>query len=370
MIIQEGSTIGILGGGQLGKMLSESAKTKGYKAIVLEPSSAACAKYVVDKHIVKDYNDREGLEELGKESDVITYEFENVTSEAIQILEDNGGYIPQGIRPLYISQHRYREKSSINNLGIKTAKFEKVLDEKSLEEAIGKIGYPSILKTSMGGYDGKGQWVIRTKDDLEKVKTELENREYILEQMVDFKCELSCIGVKSTDGSIGIFPVVENIHKNGILHITMAPARISEEIQIKVKKLTEDIINGLDFVGPLAVEYFYGKDGEIYVNEMAPRPHNSAHYTMNGCDNSQFDLHVDGICGKKLEDPKLIKKSVMLNILGQDVEKMEKLKLKENEYLHMYNKGEAKKDRKMGHLNIVGENIEEMLKRVEEIIND
>ena len=162
MLIEKGSTIAILGGGQLGKMLCESAKIQGYKTMVLEPSPSACAKYVTDKHLVKAYDDKDALIEIAKESDVVTYEFENVTAESINILETNGGYVPQGIRPLYISQHRFREKSSINNLRIKTAKFEKVTDSESLDKAIEIIGYPAILKTSMGGYDGKGQWVIRT----------------------------------------------------------------------------------------------------------------------------------------------------------------------------------------------------------------
>ena len=367
MLIEKGNCIAVLGGGQLGKMLCESAKKQGYKTMVLEPSKSACAALEADLHLAKPYDDKESLIYIAKNSSVVTYEFENVPSEAIDILEENGGYIPQGRRPLYISQHRFREKSSINKLGIKTADFEQVLDKESFEKAIKKIGYPSILKTSMGGYDGKGQWVLRSEEDFKKVSETLENREYILEKMVDFKCELSCIAVKSTDGSVGVFPVVENIHKNGILHITIAPARIDKDVQEKVKDITKKIIKGLDFVGPLAIEYFYGKDGEIYVNEMAPRPHNSAHYTMDGCDKSQFDLQIEGICGKHLEDPKLIKKSVMLNILGQDVERIEKAELKENEKLYMYGKGEAKVDRKMGHLNMTGDDLEVLIKRVEEL---
>lgn len=367
MLIEKGKWIAVLGGGQLGKMLCESAKKQGYKTMVLEPSKAACAALEADLHLAKPYDDKESLLYIAKNSSVVTYEFENVPSEAIDILEENGGYIPQGRRPLYISQHRFREKSSINKLGIKTAEFRAVTDRESFEKAVEEIGYPSILKTSMGGYDGKGQWVLRTREDFEKAASELEEREYILEKMVDFKCELSCIAVKSTDGSVGVFPVVENIHKNGILHITIAPARIGKDVQERVKEITKKVIEGLDFVGPLAIEYFYGKDGEIYVNEMAPRPHNSAHYTMDGCDKSQFDLQIEGICGKHLEDPKLVKKSVMLNILGQDVERIESAELKENEKIYMYGKGEAKVDRKMGHLNLTGEDLEALIKRAEEL---
>lgn len=373
MIIEKGKSIGILGGGQLGKMLCESAIKKGYKTVILDPGENVCAALVAQKHILGPYNDRKSILELSKISDVITYEFENVTSESIDVIENNGGYIPQGIKPLYISQHRFREKNKIKDLGIKTANFKIINVENSFEEAINEIGYPCILKTCTGGYDGKGQWVIKTKEDKEKVEKELKEefikREYILEEMVDFKCELSCFVVKSTDNSVAIFPVAENIHKNSILHLTIVPARVSEEVTDNIKKISEKIINGLDFVGPLAIEYFYGKDGEIYVNEIAPRPHNSFHYTMDACDNSQFDIQIDAICGKKIKDPKLLKNVVMLNILGQDVKKIEKISLNKNEILHIYEKGENKFNRKMGHLNIVGNNVEDLIIRANEIYN-
>ena len=226
-------------------MLCESAKKQGYKTMVLEPSKAACAGLVTDLHLAKPYDDKESLIYIAKNSSVVTYEFENVPSEAIDILEENGGYIPQGRRPLYISQHRFREKSSINELGIKTAEFRQVTDRESFEKAVEAIGYPSILKTSMGGYDGKGQWVLRTREDFEKAAAELENREYILEKMVDFQCELSCIAVKSTEGSVGVFPVVENSHKYGILHITIAPTRIVQEVLEYVKHITRKSIEVL-----------------------------------------------------------------------------------------------------------------------------
>ncbi|MFK4785697.1 5-(carboxyamino)imidazole ribonucleotide synthase [Fusobacterium sp. MFO224] len=374
MTIDKGKSIGILGGGQLGKMLCESAIQKGYGTIILDPAKDACAGQIADKHVIGEYNDRESILKITKQSDVITYEFENVTSESLSIIKNNGGYIPQGMEPLYISQNRLREKRRINELGIKTAKFKLVNNDNSLNEAVDIIGYPSVLKTCTGGYDGKGQWIIRNEEDKikanEEIKESLEKRDYILEEMINFKCELSCFVVKSTDNSLAVFPVSENIHKNGILHLSIVPARVSHEIEEKIKKISKKIIVGLGFVGPLAIEYFYGADEEIYVNEIAPRPHNSFHYTMDACDYSQFDAHIDAICGKNLKNPKLIKKVVMLNILGQDVENIERLCLKDGEKLHMYNKGKAMPNRKMGHLNILGNHTEKILERINEIKNN
>lgn len=373
MTLKKENCIGILGGGQLGKMLCESAHKKGYKSIFLDPQKDVCSTLVADEQIIASYNDEKALLEMAKKTNVITYEFENVTSASINIIEANGGYIPQGIKPLHISQNRIREKSSIKKLGIKTTRFEVVRDLNSFNKALKEIGYPCILKTCEGGYDGKGQWVIRNLEESLYVKNFLNKssgkEEYILEKMIDFKCELSCLVVKSTDGSLGVFPVSENIHKNGILHLSIVPARISKEVENKIKEISKKIINGLDFVGPLAIEYFYGEDEEVYVNEIAPRPHNSFHYTMDACDKSQFDLHIDSICGKKIENPKLLKKVVMLNILGQDVKKIERIHLNKNERLHMYGKNESKINRKMGHLNIVGDNFEEVHTRIQEILN-
>lgn len=373
MTFKKENCIGILGGGQLGKMLCESAQKKGYRSVFLDPQEDACSKLVADEQIIASYNDEKALLKIAKKTHVITYEFENVTSTSINIIEANGGYIPQGIKPLNISQNRIREKNNIKKLGIKTTSFGVVRDLNSFDKVLKEIGYPCILKTCEGGYDGKGQWVIRNLKDSLDVKIFLNKfsskKEYILEKMIDFKCELSCLVVKSTDGSLGVFPVSENIHKNGILHLSIVPARISKEVENEIKEISKKIINGLDFVGPLAIEYFYGEDEEIYVNEIAPRPHNSFHYTMDACDKSQFDLHIDSICGEKIENPKLLKKVVMLNILGQDIEKIEKIHLNKNEILHMYGKSESKINRKMGHLNIVGDNFEEVYLRIEEILN-
>ncbi|MGL5951285.1 MAG: 5-(carboxyamino)imidazole ribonucleotide synthase, partial [Cetobacterium sp.] len=332
--------VGILGGGQLAKMLCDSGKKMGYETIVLDPSSDSCGRFGADEHIVANYDDESALKRLCKESDVITYEFENVPSKVIDFLKRNGGNVPQGERPLYLSQHRVREKSAVNEIGVRTADFAEVNSLISAKEALIKIEAPCILKTCSGGYDGKGQWKIQSESDLNDV--DWKDTEYILEKMVDFQKEVSCLVVRGINGDIVTFPVGENIHKNGILNKTIVPARISEDVQRKIENLSKRIVEKLDIYGPLGIEYFI-KGEEVYFNEMAPRPHNSAHYTMDACNYSQFDVHLLGVLGEKLPEIKLLTPVVMLNIMGEDREKIEKITLDENTKLHIYGKTEWKK---------------------------
>ncbi|MGL4651999.1 5-(carboxyamino)imidazole ribonucleotide synthase [Cetobacterium sp.] len=352
--------VGILGGGQLAKMLCDSGKKMGYETIVLDPSSDSCGRFGADEHIVANYDDESALKRLCKESDVITYEFENVPSKVIDFLKRNGGNVPQGERPLYLSQHRVREKSAVNEIGVRTADFAEVNSLISAKEALIKIEAPCILKTCSGGYDGKGQWKIQSESDLNDV--DWKDTEYILEKMVDFQKEVSCLVVRGINGDIVTFPVGENIHKNGILNKTIVPARISEDVQRKIENLSKRIVEKLDIYGPLGIEYFI-KGEEVYFNEMAPRPHNSAHYTMDACNYSQFDVHLLGVLGEKLPEIKLLTPVVMLNIMGEDREKIEKITLDENTKLHIYGKTEWKKDRKMGHINYCGESIEKLIEK-------
>ncbi|MGL5702940.1 MAG: ATP-grasp domain-containing protein, partial [Cetobacterium sp.] len=223
-----------------------------------------------------------------------------------------------------------------------------------------KIGAPCILKTCSGGYDGKGQWKIVKEDDFNNV--EWKNIEYILEKMIDFEIEVSCLVVRGVNGDVVTFPIGENIHKNGILNKTIVPARISENIQKEIQNLSKQIVEGLDIYGPLGIEYFI-KGEEVYFNEMAPRPHNSAHYTMDACNYSQFDVHLLGVLGEKLPEIKLLMPVVMLNIMGEDREKVDKILLDTETKLHIYGKTEWKQDRKMGHINYCGENIEKLIEK-------
>lgn len=351
--------VGILGGGQLAKMLCDSGKKLNCETIILDPSSDSCGRFSANRHIETEYHDKKGLKELCENSDVITYEFENVPSEIIDYLKEHNGNVPQGKKPLYLSQHRVREKEAVKKIGIKTANFKSVKNLEELKKAVHEIGYPAILKTCSGGYDGKGQWKMLEERDLESIHLN-ENVEYILEEMIGFDKEVSCLVVRGINGDIVSFPVGENIHKNGILNKTIVPARLSQSILEKVEKISQEIIKNLDIYGPLGIEFFI-KGDEIYFNEMAPRPHNSAHYTMDACNYSQFDIHLMGILGEELPEIKLLTQVVMLNIMGEDEKKVKKLKKDKNTNVHIYGKSEWKKDRKMGHINYCGENLEELI---------
>ena len=264
------STIGIIGGGQLGRMMAISAKQMGYKVAVLEPAALGPLAQVADLEINAPYDSEEALTQLLAVSDVVTYEFENIDSHVVEKLA-SAGYIPQGYRPLAITQHRYIEKTSINNCGFKTAPFEKVDNFNDLKNAIKKIGYPSILKTVSGGYDGKGQWTLKSDSDLENVHSVVENQNCILEGFVPFTKEISVIVTRGTNDQVETFPVVENIHQNQILHLSIVPARIDANLAKKAEEVAATLIEKLDFVGTLAIEMFVVED-DIIINELAPRP--------------------------------------------------------------------------------------------------
>ena len=351
--------IGILGGGQLAKMLCDSGKKLNCETVILDPNPDSCGRFSADEHIEAEYNNKKSLKKLCEITDVITYEFENVPSEIIEYLKENKGNVPQGKRPLYLSQHRVREKEAVKEIGVKTAKFKDVKNLEELKKAIDEIGYPSILKTCSGGYDGKGQWKLLGEKDLENINWN-ENVEYILEEMIKFDKEVSCLVVRGINEDIVSFPIGENIHRNGILNKTIVPARVSKDVLEEVEKISQEIIKKLNIYGPLGIEFFI-KENEIYFNEMAPRPHNSAHYTMDACNYSQFDIHLMGILGEKLPKIKLLTQVVMLNIMGEDQEKVRKIKKEHNTNVHIYGKSEWKKDRKMGHINYCGENLEELI---------
>ena len=363
--------IGILGGGQLAKMLCDSAKKMKYETTILDPDKDACGQLSATHHLVENYDSEDGLKKLIQNSDVITYEFENVKVESVEYILKKSGNIPQGEKPLYLSQHRVREKNAVSKLGVKTVEYIEIKTKEQLTTDF----LPGILKTCQGGYDGKNQWKIEKAEDIEKIELE-SGREYILEKMLNFDKEVSCLGVRGLNKDIAVFPPSENIHRDGILNLSIVPARISKEIEEKIIETTKQIIEGLDFVGPLAIEFFL-KDDEIYFNEMAPRPHNSAHYTMDACNYSQFDLHLMSLTEEKLPKIELLTSAVMLNILGQDKEKIERLILEEKEkkdldkkdsdedktVIHIYGKTEWKMNRKMGHINFCGSDLEKLIEK-------
>lgn len=370
-----GSTIGILGGGQLGRMLANAGSAMGYRFIALDPTVDSPTGQVAEQ-IMAPYDDREAARELAKRSDVITYEFENVDADVAAMLMEES-YVPQGSELLYTTQHRLREKRAIEAAGVRVAPYREIRSVVELQEAVAAFGTPCVLKTAMGGYDGKGQWVIRSEDEIEEAYETLSRAkvQLVLEQFIRFEKEISVIAARSPQGEIKTFPAAENIHVDNILHLSIVPARISEELQQEAERLAMRIAEGLGAVGLIAVELFVTADGELFVNELAPRPHNSGHYTMEACRTSQFEQHVRAVCNLPLGDTTLMSPVVMVNVLGEHVEPLLALTARQDESaerlkvapkVHLYGKKEAVAKRKMGHVNVLAENTDAALSWIEE----
>lgn len=370
-IIFPGSTIGIIGGGQLGKMLAIVAKQMGYKIAVLDPVKNGPCSGIVDYEINTTFEDIVGLRLLLDISHVVTYEFENIPGVVIKSL-DGYGYIPQGFKPLSISQNRAIEKTAINDCGFKTAPFIIIESKNDLEKAMKRIGLPAVLKTCTGGYDGKGQFVLKEITDIDKCYPLIENNKCILEQFVSFKKEISVIVTRSTNGETAVFPVGENIHKNNILYQTIVPARIEESIRLKAQHIAVSLMKKLNFVGTLAVEMFVTEHDCILINEIAPRPHNTGHYTIEGCITSQFEQHIRAICGLKLGNTALRQPTVMVNILGQNLNYIFDF-ISNDQYslakIHLYGKSEAKFNRKMGHITFIDQNQKKLLENIDNLFS-
>jgi len=346
--------IGVIGGGQLGRMMAISARQMGYRIGVLEPGPDGPLAQIADLEINAPYDDAVALRQLLDASDVTTYEFENISAETVADLAEHGN-LPQGPRPVAITQHRLLEKDAINAAGYQTAPYADVTDPQLLDAAIAHIGYPAILKTMMGGYDGKGQWVLRSPADLEAVRSVVAETPCILEGFVNFDKEISVIVTRSITGELQTFGPIENIHKNGILHVSKVPAVVSPQLAAKAVAVARGLMEKLDFVGTLAIEMFVVGD-DVVINELAPRPHNSGHLTIDGYNVSQFEQHIRAITGLPLIEPQRIAPSVMVNLLGQHVDYALK-QFQKPEFgwgkLHLYGKAENKRDRKVGHLNFV-----------------
>ena len=365
-LIEQGKMIGIIGGGQLGQMLTFAAKQAGMRVVILDPNPDCSAAQAADSSIVAEYSDKKAIEELARRSDVLTYEFENVDLEALEDVSDKV-LIPQGTELLRITKDRLREKTFLKEHGLQVAPFAAVSCKEDLVSAIEEIGYPSVLKTCEGGYDGKSQLVLHTREDLKNADELLEQGRCILEGWVEFSMECSVMVARNMDGAISVFPVSENIHRNQILHESIVPARMSGELQSNAKKMAEKIADSLNLCGILGVEMFVGTDGRLYVNELAPRPHNSGHYSIEACNFSQFAVHNRAICNWPMPKIDLLSPVVMVNILGQHVDGCRKLVLKKPQWhFHDYGKGEIRIDRKMGHVTILTDDIEKTLAEVED----
>nr|WP_087991340.1 5-(carboxyamino)imidazole ribonucleotide synthase [Bacillus subtilis] len=352
-IIYPGAVIGIIGGGQLGKMMAVSAKQMGYKVAVVDPVKDSPCGQVADIEITAHYNDREAIRKLAEISDIITYEFENIDYDALHWLKDHA-YLPQGSELLLITQNRETEKKAIQAAGCEVAPYSIVKTKDGLKQAVQELGLPAVLKTCRGGYDGKGQFVIKEEAQIEQAAALLEHGTCILESWVSFKMEMSVIVVRSVNGEISTFPAAENIHHNNILFQSIVPARVEKAIQRKAADLAVKLADELHLVGPLAVEMFLTEDGELLVNELAPRPHNSGHYTLDLCETSQFEQHIRAVCGLPLGKTDLLKPGMMVNLLGDEVKLVEEEpELIKEAKLYIYGKHEIKKGRKIGHITFM-----------------
>lgn len=350
-------TIGVIGGGQLGRMFTLDAKRMGYYVVALDPQPHSPCGQVADEQIVAQYNDLDAIEQLGKQTDIVTYEFENIAIESVQYLEEHGYRVTPSSNVLAVTQDRLREKTFVRQCGIPVANFARVANAQEAEAAAAEIGFPAILKTVRGGYDGKGQWRLQSRDDISKALDEAKGAELIWEQFIPFEREVSVVCTRAASGSVVTYPVSENEHDSGILFMSIVPARVDSGVAQRAQAHAKTIAEAFGIVGTFCVEFFVTKDGRVLVNEIAPRPHNSGHYSMDATQCSQYEQHVRAICGLPLAQPELLRSAIMVNILGAGTGDhllgTDALLTDPSIVLHMYGKRHAVARRKMGHFTML-----------------
>ncbi|MDA7423882.1 5-(carboxyamino)imidazole ribonucleotide synthase [Thalassococcus lentus] len=347
--LPSGAVIGILGGGQLGRMLSVAAARLGYRSHIFEPGANPPAGHVADAVTTASYDDETALRAFADAVDVITYEFENIPTSALDLLESMRPIYP-GREALRVSQDRMIEKTYLSELGLQVAPFAAVETADELSKAIDQIGVPGILKTRRFGYDGKGQARIMQAPDAETALADMQGAPAILEGFVNFSAEISVIAARSQDGQVSAFDPGENVHEGGILRTTTVPANVPARLRSDAVLIAAKILNALDYVGVMGVELFVTAQG-LVVNEIAPRVHNSGHWTQNGCVVDQFEQHIRAVVGWPLGDGARHADVVMENLIGSDLERVSELASSGDCALHLYGKAEAKAGRKMGHVN-------------------
>ncbi|WP_119326073.1 5-(carboxyamino)imidazole ribonucleotide synthase [Companilactobacillus musae] len=354
-----GKTIGIIGGGQLGQMMALSAKEMGYKVLILDPQPNCSAAQVSDGQIVAEYDDLDKLVELAKACDVLTYEFENVNAQAIEEVKKYTE-VPQGTKALSVTQNRISEKDFIEQSGFKVVPHIVIDNIFEYHRGVEKLGAPVILKTIRGGYDGKGQILIDDPENVCYADIEhlLMQGTCILEKKINLKKEVSVVVSANSQGDTSIFPVIENVHRHNILHLSTCPAQISSQSEHHIYQVGETLAKKLELVGTMCIEFFISDNDEVYVNEIAPRPHNSGHLTIEACNLSQFEAHVRGVCNLPMPKVQLFKTAAMINLLGQHLENAKnQWPVHPEWHFHDYGKDAVKKNRKMGHITILSEDL-------------
>jgi 5-(carboxyamino)imidazole ribonucleotide synthase len=371
MMIVPPSCIGIMGGGQLARMLAISARQMGYQVAILEPSDNSPAQPFANYQIKTKYNDQAGLDQLAAVSSVITTEFENVPASSMEYLAKTVPVYPNHTA-ISICQNRIAEKDFFNANSISTTQYTAIANLTDIDNIDTDL-FPAILKTNTLGYDGKGQILVNNTSELKDAFNKLNNQSCILEKMASLKQEVS-IMVARSHNEIVCYPAVENIHKNGILDITLAPAKIDQYLEQKIIQAATNIVQSLNYIGILGIELFITDDHKILANEMAPRPHNSGHYTLDACITSQFEQQLRAICNLKLGNNYMHSNAIMLNLLGdiwinsnQPPDWQQILGQYDNVKLHLYDKISARHGRKMGHLTSLGDNLDALYTQALEI---
>jgi 5-(carboxyamino)imidazole ribonucleotide synthase len=369
MILPDAS-LGVLGGGQLGRMFTLAAHSMGYRVIVLDPDPHSPAGLIADQHINADYQDRAALQMLGDECAAITTEFENIPAESLEFLEQ---YCPvrPGADAVRIAQNRINEKTFIRQQGLATAPFAAIYEAADIEDAISGLQPPLLLKTASMGYDGKGQQQVSTADEAGAAFIQAGGAPCILEEMVELEREISVILVRNTSGLTAVYPVGENRHVNGILDTTIVPSGVDTAIIDAAIDMARKLADAMNYCGVLAVEFFCTRQGELLINEMAPRPHNSGHYTVDACATSQFEQQVRMMCGLAPSDTKLLSAVVMTNLMGDiwndGTPAWQHVLNEPGAHLHLYGKREARPGRKMGHINCLADDADSALQATAKI---
>ena len=351
--LEPGAAIGIIGGGQLGRMLAEAAARLGFDVVILEPEPDSPASRVATHTIVAAYDDPMALRALADTACVATYEFENVPAAAVAALMAMDIDVAPGARALATAQDRVDEKTFLNAQGVGTVAFAAASTAEEAASAVARIGAPALMKTCREGYDGKGQrWVEHTTDAGAAFEA-LGGVPVIVEAACDFVRELSVIAARGRDGATAVYPLGENHHEGGILRRTIAPARASQALADQAERIAAKVLAGLDYVGVIGIELFEMADGRLLVNEFAPRVHNTGHWTQDGCECDQFEQHIRAVAGWPLGPTRAIARVEMLNLLGEEADAWARYAAEPETRLHLYGKREAKPGRKMGHINRV-----------------
>lgn len=349
-----GSTIGVLGGGQLGRLLCKAAARLGFRSVVLTPERDSPAAQVASRTLIAAYDDTTALAELGALADVVTFEFENVPVGPVRtVLEAAGRRVRPSSRALEVAQDRAEEKAFLRSVGVRVADYAVIDTATDIDLALPRLGAPALLKTRREGYDGKGQAWVRKASEGRAALAALGRRPSVLEARVDYRRELSVIAARGVGGEIAAFALSENCHEDGILRRTIAPADVCTEIEAAAGEIARRVLEALDHIGVLTVELFELGDGALVVNEIAPRVHNSGHWTLDACVTDQFEQHIRAIAGWPLGSTAAIARAEMVNLIGEEVDRWREFAADPDARLHLYGKTETRPGRKMGHVTRV-----------------